>query len=1054
MDIATYSLTCQSHRRVQTRFFVTTVLAAALSTSAAAENESNHRSIHGKDVLRLCLTTNGKPQDEYDRQQNLLKKFTALNGVAVDLTFGNDYQAFDWLQKDEIDAGLLSPLAVFLFHQGSAAEIIGGSGLQPQVEQNYLFFKPAGTSLSGEISAMIRSLRPTQNGEWAPGDNPLGDFDAFLKQVWSVAEADGKASNATDSTVVVMPSHLSTGGFAAPLLHALAFFKMHSKDECARLAANFWRAYFERTAFLLTPSPKQWSSEKFKELAIAGDDKKAAPRTIIEFRSDSESWSAENGWKFYAASKAGFSARPAATPASDWLVLNKAFDRNLGTIEGYEQVKPADLDWAAAPAELEQIRQALRGPGGAQPWTFPFTIAELLRLIARDQETSNVAKLALILPGGGVKACYQSTLIDHLYGNHQLVNRASPSAPGLLVSCVCGNSGGALLGSFVAALRPDKPVSLSSLLWFPGGKPVGSTAIFPYWDLPRWLTVFASCAVFAFVLGLAFFLLKIKPTGPGADTDEESRFRYSVMWACYLALIPVGFKYVNGSFGVEHIPAIAGFIYFFCLCIAIGGDSCFVICKKCAAAGTTTFIRGAFPLALTGTLIALTPVVMRFARPKTEGPIFFHTMPWVSVLYCAGALLLLGGIVLVMLAQPQRFRRHKSIDFLSSVGVLLTIPLVTFVILEGVSRLKMVALLELTISFWWGLLLTSLSVSLAVVCLGISGRKKRDWRRRLYGILEYLWSVHPTQSLNAPRLVRVLMFGFMGWGWWNFVVAPAMYGNDFAKKFFKERVAEFYGVALEKLEDRDADLQTSLIVPATALITGEERYFLFSPESKNDDQNFFKGVVSRRGHDGRWRGFSKQVPLDYLIDFVFASGSPFPIFPAHRITYERTGHHFDLGPQKAKPEWLIDGGYAHNVPIEAASDAGARQVLVVENSPPAPPQIDKPQEQLVLLSKCATAQLPSKIDPGDEPPLTLRSQLISNLPRLLPFMYGRSQSADEQSRAGMFVAALEPSYASSWPLLTDFRSDIVEWMRQAAEADCGRRIGTVQSWGPPRFLRP
>jgi hypothetical protein len=72
------------------------------------------------------------------------------------------------------------------------------------------------------------------------------------------------------------------------------------------------------------------------------------------------------------------------------------------------------------------------------------------------------------------------------------------------------------------------------------------------------------------------------------------------------------------------------------------------------------------------------------------------------------------------------------------------------------------------------------------------------------------------------------------------------------------------------------------------------------------------------------------------------------------------------------------------------------------------------------------------------------------LPRLLGFLYQRSQQIDRRSRTDLFVASLAPAPDPTWPLLTDFRGATVERMLETAERDLGRRIGLVESWGPPR----
>src|SRR5262249_32016417 len=66
-----------------------------------------------------------------------------------------------------------------------------------------------------------------------------------------------------------------------------------------------------------------------------------------------------------------------------------------------------------------------------------------------------------------------------------------------------------------------------------------------------------------------------------------------------------------------------------------------------------------------------------------------------------------------------------------------------------------------------------------------------------------------------------------------------------------------------------------------------------------------------------------QYP-DKLFDVVMGSGSIFPAFPARTLQdFPRPGERVEV----------IDGGFAHNSPIEAAVLWGATHVILVEASP-------------------------------------------------------------------------------------------------------------------------
>jgi predicted acylesterase/phospholipase RssA/ABC-type phosphate/phosphonate transport system substrate-binding protein len=73
---------------------------------------------------------------------------------------------------------------------------------------------------------------------------------------------------------------------------------------------------------------------------------------------------------------------------------------------------------------------------------------------------------------------------------------------------------------------------------------------------------------------------------------------------------------------------------------------------------------------------------------------------------------------------------------------------------------------------------------------------------------------------------------------------------------------------------------------------------------------------------------SRGVPLaehqGQVLDVVLGSGSIFPVFPARRLDdFPKPGEYADL----------VDGGFAHNSPIEAAVLWGATHIILIEASP-------------------------------------------------------------------------------------------------------------------------
>jgi predicted acylesterase/phospholipase RssA len=72
------------------------------------------------------------------------------------------------------------------------------------------------------------------------------------------------------------------------------------------------------------------------------------------------------------------------------------------------------------------------------------------------------------------------------------------------------------------------------------------------------------------------------------------------------------------------------------------------------------------------------------------------------------------------------------------------------------------------------------------------------------------------------------------------------------------------------------------------------------------------------------RGVSLLDRPDDLLDIVIGSGSIFPVFPGRKI---------DGIPHEGDRIELVDGGFAHNSPVEAAVLWGATHIVVVEATP-------------------------------------------------------------------------------------------------------------------------
>jgi len=399
-----------------------------------------------------------------------------------------------------------------------------------------------------------------------------------------------------------------------------------------------------------------------------------------------------------------------------------------------------------------------------------------------------------------------------------------------------------------------------------------------------------------------------------------------------------------------------------------------------------------------------------------------------TFLVCVGLLvLLLGGIAWAYAAQ-RRYHVAQTQGFLVGfvvvlahlVVVSLTLWVVTEVLPDRLSPL------ELTGEFWTWLLATSFVVALALLLAALYGRQERSLVKLLRRSFIYLCSHHPNGDFVTRRFLRLALLSAFSLLWWNMIVAPALYGNRQARAYLTGAVERFYDQA--GIQGRQYRPTSRFIAPANLLERDGTRYFLFVPR----EDHACPPVPRRPSNGAIWYPYSIGGPKPgcetveeprFAEGVIFASGSPFPIFPAHRLP---------LKVEKREVS-LVDGGYSNNIPVDAARTVSAEQVLIVESTNP-----------------LGTTAEPSRFV---QTVLGVRGKLVENLGRLPGFLFERSQQVDRLSRRDLFVVSISPSREEKdWPPLFDFRRQTVRRMEKVAAGDLARRVGMVQSWGRPAFV--
>jgi predicted acylesterase/phospholipase RssA len=421
-----------------------------------------------------------------------------------------------------------------------------------------------------------------------------------------------------------------------------------------------------------------------------------------------------------------------------------------------------------------------------------------------------------------------------------------------------------------------------------------------------------------------------------------------------------------------------------------------------------------------------------------------------SLLVCIGVLLLLSGVIL-WIARSRRYRIEDLGGFLSGLPIcLLQIVLVSIVMwVLGEAWPARFPALELTWGFWKGLLAVSLAVGLLLVAASFSWRSSRRLGFLFKG-LEYLCSHHQSGSLASRRILRIVGAASFAFVWWNFVLAPAFYGNGQARKFLEDVVVPRFQAEHRDLygKGRFEELTAPLVVTANRLDTDGTRYFFVVPRAASA----CPPILQKPGSGAIW--YSVLIPRkagDPEIDaatcmnrlnvepvertswqiqrYVFASGSPFPVFPAHRVPLS------DLeGEKQADGKWpLVDGGYSNNVPVDGAVSLSAGQALILNSTPWDSGEVGGGARRWSRTLR----QIPGP--------------LVGDLFRLPGFLFERSQQIDRLRKQELFVVSFTPRYRKGWPGLTDFRENIIQDLKGYAEEDLEHRIGMVESWGPPSF---
>lgn len=633
---------------------------------------------------------------------------------------------------------------------------------------------------------------------------------------------------------------------------------------------------------------------------------------------------------------------------------------------------------------------------------YAFSIDEVVDILRFDQTIRDNPRAALVLPGGGVRATYQSVILDYLY-REKIVNAGErqagrdapcsativPKQDRLVINGIAGTSGGALLG-YLASRHDTRQKDMLRKQWIEAGevktKPLD---IFPALGVLRWLSLLLLVTVFAATTAIHLPQLNRPP-------KKEVPFWYTTFVSVVLVVAPF-LIWRNASKDPTYYAygeglaffAVVAFVHFIHSTSSRDGKQ---LGRPWLWAGIATMVLG---------------MVMAFVLVKSQH-LFQHAAAdlkaakWISAGWSfASAMTLLFFIFgLSMIAGTNGTRRapHRLTQYRKSLTALLLLLLLATAMFGVGVLANQVTPLEMTIDYWIWVFLSALFGAKLIIT---AARVYPDRPQLIHGV-RFLNTPTGTVPFPYTPAVSLVAWGALGIVVWLLFLAPAIYTSRNGESAFERAVA--IGPKQEMVP---------LIVSMTGL--GNDVPGYKKPAYRGDYYAVDERWCNVDDPDETTTAQLFRLPSQRFRKAVFASGSPFPIYPATRVEAEAT-------PQK--PGLFVDGGYAHRVPIEAAGLVRAAQILVVEN---------------VTRQEAAPAK-------GFR-----AGALTANLGNTFSFLFDRSQTPDLQRRRSAVVATIYPDWSPPDPFLMDFRESVVNRLWSEAEGDLeGHRVARIESWGLPK----
>jgi ABC-type phosphate/phosphonate transport system substrate-binding protein len=932
----------------------------------------------------------------YFKEVERLQRIDPVNPVDLDIRLvkGSYYQILHWMREGQLDGAVVSSFTA------------------------YLLMKDPHLALLPVIEFARNTSRPMFSVRGTGAENPR-------TTLWNCLEAVQKSLK--DSPPVPpcefrFVSHLSTTGFVVPLIYIEEQFVRTSGMSLLDQQA-FWTRLLQwsRLDLLHGVVAREQKAETSVGFTYIKDESVVLPVKDVTNLADvlllgcrrnqpdplPESDDARRGLLRECASDNPFLGALATPEAvSPWEKAGAVIQASRGYVRTTAWSRAARDEFARRiesvflPARQKTALRAL-----FTRWydegRYEFSIDEVIDVLKVDQVIRKAPRAALVLPGGGVRATYQSVILDHLYA-HRIVNAGivrqesnDPPCPVtetlpvvnpqlLVINGIAGTSGGALLGYF-ASRRDTRASKALTELWI-DDQLVKTTAldIFPAMGALRVLSLLLLVAVFA---ATSAVLVRRERSA----LKGEVPFWYTTFLSIFIIASP--FFIWRTASDPKYMPtfeAVALFVVImlvhFIHSVSVDGPT---------PSNYMRWRRRGIALMAGGFILAI--ALIKVYESIAPAAAWKRTL---SALWTVGAtvalILIMFGLSCLAAARGLRISSHRLHEYREALLLLLLLVGLSFAIFGVGWWMRRVTPLEMTIDYWvWVFVAAVFSTKLIITAERVYGNVPL-----LHGI-RFLSSPSGTAPFPYTPAVTLVIWGTLGIVVWLTFVASALYSSERGRNEFDTAAEEWKGVE-----------RVPLIVSMTGL--GDDVKGYRSPPYRGDYYAVDKRWCFVDELQGKTSAHLFPLADADFKNAVFASGSPFPIYPATKVQAE-----------PGAPGLFVDGGFAHRVPIEAAGLVSAAQILIVEN--------------------VARVDVPSSTEGFSA------GALPTNAAKVLDFLFERSQTIDGQRARSAVVATIYPDWSPPNPFLMDFRESVVQRLRAEAEKDLeGHRVGRIESWGEPK----